>query len=417
MIGTTTIRSIAFVAAMSCFFVSKIRAQEVITEEEGEEQTASVQEDEEEVSDMGMITAVPFHFELGVHGGYDDNARLSRSGGGSVLTKEEVKISYDLPNERPHLHIDSGANFTYYPELGRGRHDTLNAFLNSSLVYPYSPRLKLAVNFNGAYRTEPDFSSDVGVENRLSNFLQISVGGSGSYNWTPTFSTVTSENFRVVRYDSSMLAFFLDRNENTIGQEFRLAVVPESTVLALTYRFQTVDYETFFPRDSTTNYLLAGFDKNFNPYLKATFRGGATVRSFNNSGAAARVDPHFETSVSYDGAHNSILSWTTSYGVEQPNSRIALTRTTFRTGLELAYDVTARIRATTHIFYHIDQNEAFFPNPDFSSDAFEISFGLRYAFSGRLSAVLDYRHSEFSSDGPMRNSSHNRYSGGVTFSY
>jgi hypothetical protein len=427
-------------------------AGNVVTQAQG---TSTSQE-----ADMNLLSNFPVHLSLGLHGGYDDNVNTGSggqgSGGqGSFFTSAGLTLFYGLhgasagvggssfgtrpggafgpgsgASEPTQLTISSGASVSYYPGATRARTTDVDTFLNLLLSHYFSPRATVTVGVNAAYRTEPDFSSNIGAENVRANYFYTVDSASAEYHWTPLFSTVTSDTFDRIQYDSSSIGTSINRSENTVGEEFRLSWRPDITLIA-NYRFQIVDYDSA-PLNSTTHFAVAGVEKEFNPQLKAVVRGGATFRSFNDDGS--RTDPYFEGSLVYTGAHNSSLSWDIRYGVEEPNltaSPAILSRTTFRTGLQLGYALSARIRASLGGYYHHDENQAFNSTANvssgfnstgnvssgFSADSFDVSLGVRYAVRRYFTFNLDYEHSEVTSGQSAQNYSRNRYSAGLTFTY
>ena len=229
-------------------------------------------------------------------------------------------------------------------------------------------------------------------------------------------STVTSYSLRLLRYEDSS-ASFLDREEHTFSEEFR-ADLGRKTVLVGDYRFLLVNYDTF-PRDSTTHFLLAGVEQTFTPNLTAQARAGASFRSFEQGEDS--VDPTFEGSVDYALARYSTLSWNIRYAVEEPSVQQALSRTTFRTGLQLRYGFTAKFSSTLGMFYHHDENAGGTTTatvgPAFSTDAYDLSLSARYQLRRHWDLDASFQHTQVSSGGPDQSYTRNRYSIGVNFTF
>jgi hypothetical protein len=334
-----------------------------------------------------------------------------------VFSSGILTFLYVLENARTKLHLSVGSDMTYYSDLSNSQSYELNEHITLSLAYNISPRLSVSLNVYGAYRTEPDFSQNAGVESRQGNFFETYDTLSLSYHWTSAFSTDTTVYGRRISYERSSVGAFEDRWEGTGGQEFRFTLPHQTTTLVAEYRFEVIDYDTF-PRDSTTHFVLAGFDEEFNPNLKLTGRGGATLRSYENDGK--RTAPHFELSLEYAGAHQFLVGWHASYGIEEPNSPTVLDRVSFRTGLQVTYNLSARIRSVAAVYYHHDENRTVnvvgVPLSDSSSDSVDASLGLSYTVSRFLFVNLGYDHSEVSSlVSPAY--SRNRYSGGFTLNF
>src|SRR4029077_2712398 len=163
------------------------------------------------------------------------------------------------------------------------RSTDVNTFLDLSLSHYFSPRTTFEGSVYATYRTEPDFSSNVGVENVRANYFYTVDSASVEFHLTPLLSTVTSDSFDRIQYDSSSIGTSINRSDNTIGEEFRFSYRPDIILIA-NYRFETVNYDSL-PLDSTTHFALVGIQKEFNPQLKAVVRAGATFRSYTDDGS------------------------------------------------------------------------------------------------------------------------------------
>jgi Putative beta-barrel porin 2 len=411
---------VAFFASLAVLVAATAQSQ---TYQVGSLPSSLVADTGEGAGGMSLLTRLPVHLSLTVRSGYDDNL-LGGTGSGSWFTDGGASLSYKLSNERTTLNLDSGAHVTYYPAQSGGHQaDDLNIYLTLTGSEHVNSRVKVDVNALAAYQTEPDFSSNVGVENRRADYFQTSDSASVHYSWSSRFSTVLGDSLQRVQYESSSIGSTQDRFDDTISCQLQFHLLPEKTSLIGEYRFEVVRYDTLSGGDSLTHYGLVGIDETFNPQLKATVRGGATLRTFDDGGS--RTDPHFEGSLSYAGAHHSTLSWTSSYGVEQPNVAGVLSRVTFRTGLQVKYDLTSRISATFDGFYHHDKNEGTIPSAvtpstptsGFSENAFDLALTGRYAIKGFLTFDVTVDHSQLASSTSSQNYSRNRYSAGFTFTY
>src|ERR1043166_6287152 len=181
------------IATLFASYPANARAQQVEVAPEGQSSFA----DEGETGG-GFLSRLPINFSVGVRGGYDDNANISpsgaarttRSSGGGSFATGVAYVSYDLPGQRFSLNLKIGGEFTYYPDLKTGRSESTNTYLDLFLGYNLSERFQLSGSAYVAYRTEPDFSSNVGVENVRSNFFNATGRVSASYNLTPRASLI-----------------------------------------------------------------------------------------------------------------------------------------------------------------------------------------------------------------------------------
>ncbi len=382
----------------------------------GQNTTGSTSEE----AGVSWLSTIPFHITVGVDAGYDDNAtrNLRGSGGsgeGSLFARENVNLSYDRPAGRTQLHLLTIGRFAQFFDTSQYDKD---GNVTLSLTHKSSTRLSFAADVYAAYQTEPDFSSDVGPENVRADHFDTRDIFSATYHWLPRFATVTSYTFRGVKYAQSSIGTSgpsQDRVENTLAERLQFSLTRRTNLVG-EYRFEIINYDTA-PKDSITHFALVGIDHNLTEHLTFQARGGESFRSFKDDGDT--VDPNFEGSLDYSGS-NASLKWTTNYGLEEPNSQGALSRTTIRTGLRLRYGLSPRISSTAAVYYHHDENQGTVSSGTGSGgtqDSFNLTLGLRYTIGQRFAMHVDYEHSSVGSLGSTPGYSRNRYSAGLSFTY
>jgi hypothetical protein len=189
-----------------------------------------------------------------------------------------------------------------------------------------------------------------------------------------------------------------------------------TTSLVVEYRYELVTYDNSF-LNSQSHYALGGIDHTFNPRLSATFRGGAQFRSYDNAGD--RTGPYFEGKVDYALGRRTSVSWVSRYGIEEPDTPNAQSRTTFRTGLQTKFSLTSRVETGLDLFYVHDDYHALAPGTGgaFSEDTFDTGFSARYAINALIGLQLSYHYTDVSSDAAFREYSRNRVSGGVNVTF
>jgi hypothetical protein len=356
------------------------------------------------------LSSLPLQVYASAAEGYDDNFRATTNGGGSFFTSGRVSLSYALAREAIGLSIVAGGGTVVYPEQ-----TDADGFLDLMLNYAVSRRLRFDLELDGGYQAEPDFGSDIGPSSRAGSFFHTNDTVSSTYEWSREWSSVSSYSFRLIRYDDSATAAVTDRQEHTFGEQLRYQW-SSTVVLVGEYRFETIDYVTA-PRNSETSFVLGGLDAQLSRRLKVGFRSGATFRHMELSGDT--TDPHFEGSLDYAAGRDSTLRLTTSYSVEETGLQTAASSNTFRTGLQLVYGLTSRIRSTVSFDYHHDENASPIPigspAPSFSEDALAVSVGLAYQINRRLTTNLNFDHSDVISDVPAGGYSRNRISAGISF--
>jgi hypothetical protein len=389
------------------------RAADPVAKFNPEDEAAARESDVLPEREAQLQSLFPVLISFGAHTGYDSNPRTGGNDQGAWFASQDLTLSYDRLRGPTQIGFVAGVG-----AVERfGQDADVNAYLNLSATQQISPRLSLSGTIDSAYRAEPDFSSDVGPNQRKGNYFRSTDQISATYQWTERLSTVTSYSFRVLRYEDSSVALFTDREEHTFSEEFRFDL-GRQTVLLVDYRFLLVNYDTF-PRDSTTHFALVGLEETFNPRLTAKMLGGASFRSFEQGENS--VNPDVEGSVDYALARYSSLSWNFRYAVEEPSVQQALSRTTFRTGLQLRYGFTAKFSSALGFFYHHDESTggttAATAGPAFSTSAYDLSLSARYQLRRHWDLDASFQHSQVSSGGPDQSYSRNRYSIGVNFTF
>src|SRR5436309_11975740 len=313
-----------------------------------------------EAAGVGWLPAIPIQITAGLDAGYDDNVTLQPSGEGSIFTRENVVLTYARPGQRTQFFVVGVGRLNQYFEVS-GQNETAGN-VTLSLTHNFSSRLSFYASVYATYQNEPNFKSNVGPQNVRSPFFDTVDIFSLTYRWLSRFSTVTSYTFERVQYTSSsngnsqngvQNTLAQNRIQNTFGEEFQFSLTSR-TVLVGEYRFEAIDYDTAPTNNSTTNFVLAGINHNLTEHLIVHVRGGESFRSLENEGTTA--SPYFEGTLGYVSSNHS-LNWMSSYGYESPTATGATTTKTWRTGLNLTYDLTSRLSSTTGVYYHHDENQ------------------------------------------------------------
>jgi len=125
----------------------------------------------------------------------------------------------------------------------------------------------------------------------------------------------------------------------------------------------------------------------------------------------------------YEGS-NYLLTWITTYGVEQPSQTLAAGATTLRSGLNLTYDLTSRIKLKAAAYYHNEQNQggAAVTTSTRAQNSLHFALGLKYTINKHFAAHVDYEYTNQSSPGQSSSGgtsgfSRNRYFAGLTYTY
>jgi Putative beta-barrel porin 2 len=361
-----------------------------------------------EAAGIGWLPAIPIQITAGVDVGYDDNATLTPSGKGSLFAGENVTLTYNRPAEPTQFYLLGIGRFDQYFNVSR---NDVDANVTMSLTHNFSTRLSFYASVFAAYQSEPNFRSNVGPENVVSDHFYTTDILSLTYHWSTRFSMITSYTFERFQYFSSSIGSSQNRIQNTFGEQFQFSLTRRTNLVG-EYRFETIDYDSA-PINSTTHFILAGVNHNLTEHLVVHLRAGEQFRSLENDGNM--TNPYFEGSLGYVSSNHS-LNWTSSYGLESPTATGVSTTKTWRTGLTLTYGLTSRISSTTGVYYHHDENTGGTGSTG-SQDSFDLTASLRYTINKHFALHLDYNHTTLGSLGSMPGYSRNRYSAGLTYTF
>jgi len=357
---------------------------------------------------IGWLPTIPIQITAGVDMGYDDNATLTPSAEGSLFVGENVTLTYKRSTEPTQFLLLGIGRFDQYFNVSR---NDVDGNVTMSLTHNFSTRLSFYASVFAAYQSQPNFRSNVGPENVVSDHFYTTDIFSLTYHWFPRFSMITSYTFNRVEYTQASIGNSQDRFDNTFSEKFQFNLT-RRTQLVGEYRFETITYDTA-PTDSTTHFILAGINHNLTEHLIVHARAGESFRSLENQGSTA--SPYLESVVDYMSS-NHALSWISSYGFESPTAAGVTTTKTWRTGLNLTYGLTSRLNSTAGVYYHHDENTGGTGSTG-SQDSFDLTASLRYMINKHFSLGLNYNHTTLGSLGSTPGYSENRWFGGVTYTY
>src|SRR5436309_6665152 len=361
-----------------------------------------------EQAGIGWLPAIPIQLTAGVDVGYDDNATLTPSADGSLFVGENVVLTYNRPAEPTQFYLLGIGRFDQYFNVNR---NDVDGNVTMSLTHKFSTRLSFYASVFAAYQTAPNFRSNVGPENVVSDHFYTTDIFSLTYHWFPRFSMITSYTFNRVKYAQASIGNSQDRVENTFSEKFQFSLTRRTNLIG-EYRFEPINYDTA-PTDSTTHFILGGIDHNLTEHLIVHARAGESFRSLENDGSTA--SPYLESSLDYVSSNHS-LSWTSSYGFESPTAAGVTTTKTWRTGLKLTYWLTSRLNSTAGVYYHHDENTGGTSSTG-TQDSFDLTLGLLYTINKHFSLGLNYNHTTVGTQASPPGYSENRYFGGLTYTY
>jgi opacity protein-like surface antigen len=381
------------------------------------------------------------HLSGSLNGGYDDNVNLTPNGSPSWYVNSSANFSYQFGSARLAMDLLTGGGINYYLDHPGGRSYDPFVFLEFSLAYKVSLRLKLHLSTSSAYESQPQLATALGSTRRLGNYFRSVNHLAAHYQLSPRLSSVTDYSLSALVYESSAASGH-DRLQQAFSEQLRYLWMPTTTVSGA-YRI-SLNGSQGAGGQSTTQSLIAGLEQSFSPRFKAGLHSGVQFRSGNGG---ERTSPFAETSLRYElgpqggtaslrsgagtGAGTFII-WSTRYSIEESDVQRAAGRETFRTKLALNYAMTARISASLALSYSHGDNET---SNQISSTSlggsstqttFDITPSVSYAITQHCSVHVGYRYTDVSRGSgvtaldplqSVNSYTRNRYFAGITLSF
>lgn len=365
----------------------------------------------------GIFSKFPLDLGVSVRQGYDDNVFTSEVDPiGSPFTNIEGVLSYDFGSPRLRLSLNLVTGVTYYPDRPGRKYDyNLSVLLNG--FYRVTDRFFVEGTTNISYLPQPNYSIQAALERDAGNYFYSTSQFRATYLMTPRWSLQGSYEFTVIQYEEESFNDRYGRYEQEFGLSLRYMLTP--TVLTyLQYRYNPI---TYFEAElnNAGHYLVLGSEVTFNPRLRWLAQVGAEYRTLENpiSGPGDYFGPYFQSTLRWNFAPKSFVSWYIRYGSEPSGQTNVTIRETLRTNFRITHAFTARIQASAYIGYalsHYDQPGVI---PDYDSDYFNAGVELKFNITRNLYLIATYSRSQVNSEISSQDYTRNRYSigGGMEF--
>lgn len=341
----------------------------------------------------GIFAARPFKMTFALREGFDSNVFQTRDDPkSSFYTNWAAGVNYSNGDSRLKLQTSLGGGLTYYYTRPGDKVD-FNGLCDLNVAYFATPRLTFSLDTSTAYLSQPDQTIVGGNNQRNGDYVYSTTTLSASYRWAETFSSVTSYNFSTIFYTQSDINDELGYISQTLAQSLRWLWKPRTTLVA-EYRCNLISYFSA-GLDSLGNYLLVGFDQNFNPRFTWSLRGGLQI-NFNRSpvdGSSTYVGPYGQSILSYEFGPASALSWHLRYGTEASGLPGVSQRETFRTGLAIVHAITARISTNLTVDYQGNYYNQSGAISSFFENVFNIGAGVKFMMNRLISMEAGYQFS------------------------
>ena len=362
---------------------------------------------------QGQYARPKYRFGVSVGIGFDDNpdqvtnANLGvvgrpRKGTGFTYLNGHWDAQWLKPRTVFTVNLEAGGNFFFDRP---GDSTDANARLALFYVNKINPRSQFSANATFAYLSQPDFSNLYASSNIVGgDYFTGSTKFDFSYRWSRVFTTVTSASVNLLKYVNDSPAALSNSFWSFIfGNEFRFVSSQRVTWVA-EGRYEIARFINTASLDSQTAYILAGLDWIASRRMNATFRTGASIRSFDAGGSSAA--PYVEASLSYRTGRHSTLTLNGRYGFEQSNV-VGDDNLSYRLGLIYQHAFTSRLSGNAGLnFIHTNYNPR--TGTKTTTDIYDLNFGLQYRLDRHFTIGARYSYTLQDTSTGLQNFDRNR---------
>jgi hypothetical protein len=362
------------------------------------------------------------HFKINAQltEGYDDNIYTSNTNKqGSFFTDLYAHIAADfgsVGSGQTVFTIGIGGGGTYYYNRPGNSLDYKGDF-SLGIVHRVTPRLTLTVQSYTTYQAEPNFDPQILVsQNRNSGqYLYSNNIFSATYQWSRRVQTVTSYSLYGVFYENSASSQTDDRFEHTFSNQILYLLNP-TTQLTASYRVGYTQYMHTTDRDRISNYLLVGVNHSFSPRLSVNLNAGAQMDIPKQGGT--QTSPYGEITANYAYQRFSNIQWYLHYGLDHSGITLNEKHTSLRTGVSITQAIRSKLSLKLGVFYqHDDTSQTLGASNTGREDTFDISVGLHYIVTPKLTLDAMFTHTEVLSNVAASEYSRNRVTLGANYTF
>lgn len=345
----------------------------------------------------GQYARPKFRYGLSVGLGYDDNpdqvsntnlttVARPRNGSGFTYVNGHWDAQWLKPRTAFTVNLEVGGNF-YWDRPGNS--SDLNTRLGILYINKLDPRTQLSTNASFAFLSQPDYSNLYASNSQSGgDYFSGSTKFDLSYKWARHFSTVTSASVNLLKYVDEVAGGGTNSFWNfTFGNEFRFQSSPRLTWV-IEGRYALDEYINNSNFNSQTASALVGLDWIASRRMTATFRTGASFRSYDAGGSSSA--PYAEVSLNYQTGRHSSMTLNARYGYDQ-STAAGDENLSYRLGLVYQHAFTSRFSGNAGFnFVHTDYNPR--TGASSGSDIYDLNIGFQYRIDRHFSLSTRYSY-------------------------
>jgi predicted porin len=169
-------------------------------------------------------------------------------------------------------------------------------------------------------------------------------------------------------------------------------------------------------RDIFSNYFLVGVNHSFSPKFSVNLNAGAELDTPRQG--ATQTSPYAEMTTTYAYQRLSNLQWYLHYGFDHSALTLNDKHTALRTGVRITQAIFTKMSLSFGIFYqHDDSSQTVGASNTTTEDTFDISTGLHYTVTPKLTLDATFTHTEVLSNIASSEYSRNRITLGANYTF
>lgn len=320
---------------------------------------------------------------------YDDNVRETTSDtADSFKIINEIEFLVVLNLENTHGGFRYKPQITWWEDREEDSVDMYH-FLDAVVAHRFTPRVRLDLRNNLRYAQLPEAIDDGAVVRQRSAYLFNGFMANMVYSVTALGQLEGSARYNLLRYDDSDVASREDYDIYRLGLTYRHSLMPETSVSG-DFRWETIEYDSEFKRDSDLLQLGLGVEHIFSPQLQGGARAGYHYRDYDDDALSSDNAPYFDVNAAYLPSPATRLTLGLGYSFVEADVFPYANQERFRALLGVAHDITSRLTVNVSGQYlHANYDAADALPAALDDEDFELDDGTETVL--RLSTRISYQ--------------------------
>ncbi len=349
---------------------------------------------------IGVADSYDVEYSANLNFGFDSNVNWeSENEDDSPFVNASVSARYADMESVNKLSYMVQLGFTHYLDLEKGSSHSEtrgDCKLTASMVHAFTSSDVLSSSLYVTYTPQADYAFGYAPTYSVGDMLNVSFANVYSHAIDSRWSLTASASFSSITYSES-----IERNDNRYYIEFGGGVRYRESAI-MTYRadarYTRELREEGFDSDRYT--LTVGFQRALDPFSSCGGDIGVQMRAYSeDTFVSPYVNFSYRRKLSEGLNAQVFVRYSDENSGTADNNRVYLTNKTWRIGSTFSYilspDVTYHLGAN---FIMSDYADERFGGSGYTSDRYEVSLGMSYAFTQQLRGNISGSYTIISRD-------------------